>query len=350
MKLLFIPHVPNLGVVNRVYEFAKNSDSYYLYWEMENSTFKTKILSQLRSLRYKKENGMVQIPLLFKPENIAPKINTLFLNRLIERLQIDVVVNANALLFDIASIKVPVIYDLVDDHLEINPDIGLTQKRIEKIRKDIEASNGVVCVTEILERKVKKFHANTTTIENGVYVERFKKARSLKKELGLEGKKVFGFIGGIDEWTGIEEAVEEYLKIKDDTNAFLVVGGNNSTFYRNLVARYKDEILFAGKVPPQKVGDYFKTIDMGLIPFRLNDFTHNALPIKALEYALAGACVISTPLKALRAKNYPFVEFYDIREFAVAMQKGCRKVVFDFETTDWKWLTQQFLQFVEKSV
>ena len=350
MNLLFIPHVPNLNLINRVYEFAKNSDSYFLSWQIDNSSFKHKITSQLSSLRYKQKGKIVQIPLIFKPESIAPKINTFFLNKLIKRLQIDVVVNANALLFDIKAIEVPVIYDLVDDHLEVNEEIGLNQKRIDKIKEDIKHSKGVVCVTEFVEQKAKKIHQNTITIENGVYLERFKKARSLKKELGLEGKRVFGYIGGVDSWTGLQKAIENYIKIKNGSNAFIVVGGSDGKYYQNLVQKYKNEIIFIGKVQPEKVPNYFKTLDIGLIPFELNDFTNNALPIKALEYALAGASVIATPLKYLEYKSYPFVKLCPIEDFYTCMEKTKKEFDFDFTMLDWKTKSQELQKFIGKSL
>ncbi len=351
MNILFIPHVPNLNVINRVYGFAKNTDSYFLNWEIDNASLKHKVLSQFKSLTFRQNGKIIQIPLLFKPEKLAIKFNTLSLNRLINSLNIDVVVNANALLFDIAKIKVPVIYDLVDDHLEINSAIGLDQKRVEKIKEDIKNAKAVVCVTEILEQKVKDLglHDKIITIENGVYIKKFQNAKSLKKELGIEGKKVFGFIGGIEKWTGIDKAIEQYLKIKDDNNAFLVVGGNDGAFYRNLVKKYSGDILFAGSIPPDSVADYFKTIDVGLIPFELNDFTHNALPIKALEYALAGAHVISTPLNGLKAKHFPFVTFCDIDTFAVCMQQAYKEVDFDFSKLSWDEQGKKMLAFVEEN-
>ena len=350
MNILFIPHVPNLTVINRVYEFAKNTNSYFLTWQINNASLKYKILSQINSLRFKTDNKTIQIPLLFKPEQIAVKFNTYQLNRLIDRLNIEVVVNANALLFDIKNIKVPVIYDLVDDHLEVNPDIGLNKKRIKKIKEDISNSKGVICVTEFVEKKAKILNNNTITIENGVYVERFKNAKSIKKELGIFDKKVFGFIGGIEEWTGLGEAIENYLKIKDKNTAFLVVGGNDGEYYQNLVKTYSQDIYFVGKVSPNEVAKYFKSIDIGLIPFRLNDFTHNALPIKALEYALGGASVISTKLAYLMYKKYPFVEFCDIDNFYKAMKAQKSDYKFDFDTIDWRYQSQKVLNFIKENI
>jgi hypothetical protein len=346
LNILFIPHVPNLSVINRVYEFAKNTDSYFLYWEIDNSSLKHKIISQLRSFRFYKKEKFIQIPVLFKPEKFAIKLNTFVLNRLIDKLRIDVIVNANALLFDIASIKVPVIYDLVDDHLEVNLDIGLTKKRIEKIKNDIKNSVGVICVSHFLEDKVKLFNSNTITIENGVYIKRFIHAKSLKRKLNLEGKLVFGYIGGIHEWTGLREAIENYLKIKNKNNAFLVVGGNDGGYYRSLVEQYNSDVVFVGRVAPENVAEYFKTIDIGLIPFRLNPFTNNALPIKALEYALAGANVISTPLTYLKYKNFPFVKFSEIENFYKCMNQDFENINFDFSQYEWEVLSTRLHDFI----
>ncbi len=350
MNILFIPHVPNLNVVNRVYEFAKNLDSYFLCWEVDNSSFKNKVISQINSFKFKRNGKIIQIPLLFKPENLAVKFNTFSLNRLINRLKIDVVVNANALLFDIKSIKIPVIYDLVDDHLEINESIGLNEKRIEKIKEDIKYSKGVVCVSEFLEKKVKSINSNTITIENGLYFERFDKAKSLKKELGLENKKVFGYIGGVDEWTGINKAIENYLKIKNKNTEFLIVGDSESSFFKNLKEKYKNEVMFIGRVSPDEVANYFKTIDIGLIPFKLNDFTNNALPIKAIEYGYAKKPVISTPLKYLKYKNFPFIEFCEIDDFYKCMQKDLKYKEFDFSEYSWKSLSKKMLEFIKENI
>lgn len=349
MNILFIPHVPNRKIINRVYEFSKTSNSYFLSWEIENSSLKAKVTSQLSSLfqAIKLKEDILTIPLLFKPENFATTLNTKILNYAIKKFNIDIVINANALLFDIENISVPVFYDLVDDHLSPNLDIGLTPLRIEKIKRDIRNSKGVICVTNILEEKVKSLNSNTITVENGLYLEKFEKAKSLKKELGLEGKKVFGYIGGVDAWTGIDRACESYMQITDETNTMLVVGDSKSSFFRELKEKYQEKIIFTGLISPAKVGDYFKTVDVGLIPFKLNDFTNNAYPIKALEYGLAGAVVISTPLKVLQEKQLPFISFYDISEFSGGMRESKKQEIdFDFSELSWQKQTNRLMDFI----
>jgi len=349
MKILFIPHVPNVRVVNRVYEFAKHSDNYVLHWRMQNHSLGAKIYSQCASLCVWSgaEGKTLRMPMLFRPQAAATRWNTYMLNRLLKRYRIDAVVNANALLFDVAAIKVPVVYDLVDDHLDTNASVGLDASRVEKIKRDIAASRGVVCVTSALERKAAALHARTCTVENGVPLERFATAVSKKRELGWEHKKVFGYIGGVAPWTGLEKACEAYMRIRSDATAMAVVGGDESAYFKRLKKRFGDAILFVGPVPPEKVADWFKTLDVGLIPFELNDFTHHAMPIKALEYGLAGAQVLATPLRALEAKMLPFVHTVPIEAFAEAMDRiKPETVTFDFASYSWQHRTQQLLDFV----
>ena len=352
MKILFIPHSPNIKIINRVYEFAKNSDSYFLNWNIDNSSLSQKIISQFFSLSQKiaLKDNIITMPLLFKPDDMAAKVNTRILNHLIQKFDIDVVVNANALLFNIEKIGVPVIYDLVDDHLEVNSDIGLTATRIEKVKQDIIASQGVICVTDELEKKVQPINPNTLVIENGLYLERFENAFSLRKELNLVDKKVFGYIGGVDRWTGIDKACASYLKIRNDSTAFIVVGDSKSKFFSDLKKTYENNIIFVGLISPDKVGNYFKTLDIGLIPFTLNEFTNNAYPIKAIEYGLAGANIISTPLHTLKKQKFPFIDFCDIDDFSKCMLHAKKKdFSFDFSNLSWQIKTNELIAFVKNN-
>jgi glycosyltransferase involved in cell wall biosynthesis len=270
----------------------------------------------------------------------------------IERYRFDAVVNANALLFDVGSIRVPVIYDLVDDHLSVNPRLGLTGSRVRKIERDLRSSRGVVCVSEALKKRAGRFNGHVEVVENGVDLQKFSRSKSLKAKWGWQEKRVFGFVGGVAPWTGLHRACEAYLRIADETTEMVVVGGDGSDYYKNLVRHYGEKIRFVGPVSPDIVGDYFKTIDVGLIPFELNDFTRNAYPIKALEYALAGAQVLSTPLDALRAKKFPFVRFASIEAFADRMEEMKKRnfppIDYDFKPLSWQKQAEKFLTFIKE--
>jgi glycosyltransferase involved in cell wall biosynthesis len=356
MNILFIPHVPNTKVVNRVHELARVMGQTVLHWPMRNGSLGEKIRSQAGSLfrGVKIEKGRLSMPMLLRPERAAARFNTALLNRVIERYRFDAVVNANALLFNVKSIRVPVVYDLVDDHLTVNPCLGLSASRVAKIEGDLKAARAVVCVSDVLREKASQFNSRVRVIENGVDLQKFARAKSLKERWGWQGKQVFGFVGGVAPWTGLERACEAYLRIADESTEMLVVGGDGSDYYRSLLQRYSEKIRFVGPVEPAAVGDYFKTIDIGLIPFELNDFTRNAYPIKALEYALAGAEVLSTPLNALRAKKLPFVHFAPIEAFAERMaelkEKKTSPFTYDFGPLSWERQGERFMAFIEESI
>ena len=140
------------------------------------------------------------------------------------------------------------------------------------------------------------------------------------------------------------------MKIKSDTNAMIVVGDSRGAYFTNVKEKYKNDIIFTGLIPPDDVGDYFKTLDVGLIPFELNDFTNNALPIKAMEYGLAGANVISTPLDGLKAKSFPFIEFCEIEKFAVSMEQEFDTVKYDFSQLSWEKQSQKLIDYMKRLV
>jgi len=67
-------------------------------------------------------------------------------------------------------------------------------------------------------------------------------------------------------------------------------------------------LIFTGWVPRERVGAYFRVIDLGLIPFEENALTHAAIPIKALEYGAYGKPVVASRLKGLLGLQLSHVE------------------------------------------
>ncbi len=115
MNILFIPHIPNRKVVNRVYEFAKNSNSLSLYWSMESGSFIAKVISQIDSLKIKL---MVKICIFLFSLNLKISLqkSIQLLSISIKKLNIRMVgLNANASTFDIKPTPGPGFMDLVDE-------------------------------------------------------------------------------------------------------------------------------------------------------------------------------------------------------------------------------------------
>jgi glycosyltransferase involved in cell wall biosynthesis len=67
--------------------------------------------------------------------------------------------------------------------------------------------------------------------------------------------------------------------------------------FRNL--RKRKNIHFLGGRPHGDMPRYVSSLDVCMIPYRLNEFTNNVSPLKLYEYLAAGKPVVSTKLAGL---------------------------------------------------
>lgn len=59
-------------------------------------------------------------------------------------------------------------------------------------------------------------------------------------------------------------------------------------------------VIFTGNVPYADVPKYIAAMDVCLIPFKDNDISHNAVPLKLFEYMACEKPVISTNLEGVK--------------------------------------------------
>ena len=64
-----------------------------------------------------------------------------------------------------------------------------------------------------------------------------------------------------------------------------------------------------GRKTIEQLPAYLKAMDVCILPYVLNEYTHNVFPLKLFEYAAAGKAIISTDMYEMRA--------YDGRELAI---------------------------------
>ena len=85
----------------------------------------------------------------------------------------------------------------------------------------------------------------------------------------------------------------------------------------------EDKVIFVGTVPYVEVPRYISIFDAGLIPFKKNEITENAVPLKLFEYLYMGKPVISTKLRGI-VENLKFnnVYFYNaVTDFKTILKK-----------------------------
>ena len=116
-------------------------------------------------------------------------------------------------------------------------------------------------------------------------------------------------MGVLREWVDLTP-VYQVLKKMDNTKLLIV--GQEGLFRENqeLVKKFgvQDKVIFTGNVPYVRVPEYIAAMDVCLIPFKNNDISHNAVPLKLFEYMACEKPVISSRIAGVQqiAKNNIF--------------------------------------------
>ena len=142
-----------------------------------------------------------------------------------------------------------------------------------------------------------------TVIPNAVDIERFSYGlqadQTLRTQLGLQNKSVLGFIGSFYAYEGIPLLLEALPKIAEkqpETRLLLVGGGPQEALIKQKVQelRLEKQVVFTGRVPHDKVQDYYNQVDIFVyprLPMRLTDLV---TPLKPLEAMAQGRLVVAS--------------------------------------------------------
>lgn len=105
-------------------------------------------------------------------------------------------------------------------------------------------------------------------------------------------RRVAGYFGALESW--FDEAVVRLAAVRNPQVLFRLIGRVQNQSVRNLGALPNIELV--GEMPHESLPQQLRGFSAGLIPFRVNELTRAANPIKLYEYFSAGLPVISTRL------------------------------------------------------
>lgn len=167
----------------------------------------------------------------------------------------------------------------------------------------IQVSDHVTCTSEILADCYSIPKKKRTIIPNGVDTSQFypKEVGAERKRLGLNDRFVIGFVGTLREWVDLEMLVEALIEVDRQHKATVLIvgGGSQDSSIGKTVENAGIDFRMIGEIPYSKVPDWINLLDVGVVPFRINEMTDNSLPMKIFEYMACGKPVISTPLKSV---------------------------------------------------
>jgi glycosyltransferase involved in cell wall biosynthesis len=186
-----------------------------------------------------------------------------------------------------------VIYQCVDEYTAFSgvDSTGLAALEEQLLRR----ADLVVVSADLLYRSKAPFNPRTVLVRHGVDHGHFRRALDpatrIPDEVASLPRPIIGFFGLIADWVDVDLMAHVAWHFPGGS---LVVLGKATTDVSAL--RGLPNVHLLGRKPYADLPAYCKAFDVALMPFRINELTLNANPLKVREYLAAGLPVVSTPI------------------------------------------------------
>jgi glycosyltransferase involved in cell wall biosynthesis len=219
----------------------------------------------------------------------------------------DVHLNYNSLVAGYEASKgIPTIFDIADDlsaMIRNSPQIPYLFRGIGGaigdyyMRKNIKIAKRISLTTSILRDSYQIPDDKFELVPNGVDTEHFRQLGDTKEKIELEGF-IIGYVGVLREWVNFQPIFEALKQMPSDIK--MIVVGKEGNFLDTIALAktcgVSDRVIFLGAVSYQEVPKYICAMDICVIPFRKDNISAGALPLKLFEYLACERSVISTRL------------------------------------------------------
>jgi teichuronic acid biosynthesis glycosyltransferase TuaH len=175
---------------------------------------------------------------------------------------------------------------------------GVPRRRLIRAEsRTLRGADSVVAVSQVLvDRYTRAGHA-ATLLPNGCRDAAFSNVDSVPVPADVNlPAPVAGFAGQINDRIDLT-----LLEAVADTGCSLLLVGKRAAGYqpdRFAALTARPNVWWVGPKPLTDMPAYLRVIDVGLTPYRDNDFNRASFPLKTLEYLAAGRAAVSTPLPA----------------------------------------------------
>lgn len=242
-------------------------------------------------------------------------LSSLYLSKL-DAEDYDVMFNYNTILsgkYLKNKFKLPMVYDLADDlpaMIKNSPQIPAFLRGFGKnfaktqILQNIQLSSVVTGISDTYKETFSIPVSKFRLVPNGVNTHHFRKKpkrSDICDKYNLKDNYIVGYVGVLREWVDLSPL---YQAIKKLNNVKLLVVGEEGYLTENqqLIKEMgiHNKVVFTGTIPYQEIPDYIACMDVCTIPFRINDITENAVPLKLFEYMACEKPIISSNLHAIQ--------------------------------------------------
>jgi glycosyltransferase involved in cell wall biosynthesis len=185
------------------------------------------------------------------------------------------------------------IYHCVDEYTAFT---GVSARALGELEEQLLRQADMVIVSaDRLYQSKSRLNPRTLLVRHGVDYSHFRRALDaatvVPEDIARLPRPILGFFGLIADWIDLElltRVAERY------PHASVVLLGKVTTDVSSLACFPNIHLL--GQKPYSLLPSYCRGFDVALMPFRLNELTLNANPLKVREYLAAGLPVVSTAI------------------------------------------------------
>lgn len=186
-----------------------------------------------------------------------------------------------------------VIYHCVDEYAAFS-DIP-SEPMLELERQLLRRADLVITSAELLYQSKVQHNPRTVLVRHGVDYAHFRRALDpqtvVPEDLASLPRPVIGFFGLIADWVDLELMAAVANRFPEGSVVLLGKATTDVSALESL-----PNVHFLGRKPYEQLPAYCKGFDVALMPFRINELTLNANPLKVREYLAAGLQVVSTAI------------------------------------------------------
>jgi glycosyltransferase involved in cell wall biosynthesis len=187
-----------------------------------------------------------------------------------------------------------------------------------------------------LTQKRHNFKAKTVVVRNSIDLGPFEKTNvEAIHESPLHWSTTAAYVGVMGLQDGLKNLIESInyvvnTKKRTDIGFVLMGDGDDLENIKTLVKDYNldKNVIFTGWVDKNQMADYLLNSQIGLMPEPQNDYTHNSLHNKVLEYMAAGLPIVMYELKEDQ-KTTKEAAIYIKKEDPIAFGKAIIKLADD---------------------
>jgi uncharacterized SAM-binding protein YcdF (DUF218 family)/glycosyltransferase involved in cell wall biosynthesis len=191
------------------------------------------------------------------------------------------------------------IYYCIDDFASSS----MGAKRIVTSEERLLKEADLVFVTsERLRQRAARFSDRVYLFPFGVSLERFDAVRRGPAEVPADlrglARPLIGYVGGLHQWVDQDLLVEVARAMPEASFALVGPAQTDVTHLKQCA-----NIHLLGMREHRELPHYVRAFDVGIVPYRLTEYTANVYPTKLNEYLSMGIPVVATDLPEIRRFN-----------------------------------------------